>query len=169
MSASPSLQLLIALSDTSISFYQYIEEARRLDQISTEKLNGVATSSDFASGTFAVGTTVGECHFFGDVIGNSSLHNCGIHCVRLFEYTNILYATSAADDGAVAIWRVSSAGAFPVVTIKKGHVGGVKAIAVEVVDGICRICSVSCDQAVRVDELELFAGLVRETCEYSGW
>jgi WD40 repeat protein len=165
MAVSPSLRLLVAMSDASLAFYQYFEDEKRIDRISNEKINGVGITSDFTHGTFAVGTSLGECHFFGDITGSSSLHQCGIHCVRLFEEGDALYAASAADDGTVAIWRVNPTGAFPVIAVKKGHVGGVKAIAVGVVGGLCRICSFSYDQAVRVHVLEILAGRVAETRE----
>jgi WD40 repeat protein len=163
MSVSPSLQLLVALSDASLSFYQYLADETGLKFISTRKLNGVGVSADYQNGTFAIGTTRGECHFFGDITGNSSLHQSGIHCLKLFKHCDVLYVASAADDGTVGVWRVHQTGSFPVLAVKKGHIGGVKAISVNMSENNCWLCSFSYDQVIQLHLVNLVTGRVMET------
>jgi WD40 repeat protein len=167
MAVSPALRLLVALSDGTLRFYDYVLNDDSLQLIETTNSVGVGISAAFANGIFAVATSRGECHFFGEISGSSSLHACGVHCVRLFEYNSVVYAASGADDGAVGICRLHASGAFPVMSIKRGHIGGVKSVAVDVTGGVCRVCSFSYDQEIRLSVVDPGAGRVLETRELS--
>jgi hypothetical protein len=94
------------------------------------KLNGVGVSSDYRSGTFAIGTTRGKCHFFGEIEG------VWIHCIKLFEFGYVVYDVSAGDDGTVGVWRVHQSRDFPVMAVKKRNLGGGKAVDVNGVGAI---------------------------------
>jgi hypothetical protein len=65
--------------------------------------------------------------------GRSILHLCGIHCIRLFQLRNTVFAVTGGDDGYCGVFELNEKkGAFEKLKIRTGHVGGVKSVSAHV-------------------------------------
>jgi WD40 repeat protein len=155
ISVSDEFRLYLGFSDASLQIWTYSVGENELHFEERIEIRGVAVSSVFNNGILGLATTVGECYWFGRIQGHSVLHHCGVHCIRMFEFDGKTIVVSAGDDAAVSLWEIREMGAFPMLTIQKGHIGGVRSVAVDVKDRICRICSFSYDQIVRLNLVDL--------------
>jgi WD40 repeat protein len=155
IAVSDEFRLYLGFSDASLQIWTYSVGENELHFEERIEIRGVAVSSVFNNGILGLATTVGECYWFGRIQGHSVLHHCGVHCIRMFEFDGKAIVVSAGDDAAISLWEIREMGAFPMLTIQKGHIGGVKSVAVDVKDRICRICSFSYDQIVRLNLVDL--------------
>jgi WD40 repeat protein len=155
IAVSDEFRLYLGFSDASLQIWTYSVGENELHFGERTEIRGVAVSSVFHNGIVGLATTIGECSWFGKILGNSVLHPCGVHCIRMFEFDGNPIVVSAGDDAAVSLWELRESGTFPMLTIQKGHVGGIKSVAVDVKDGICRICSFSYDQILRLYLIDL--------------